>query len=127
MKCAALVIAVASLLLQGCASTPAVRVTRYTAETFPPSTDVKVLRMPPPDRDYVELGEVSIRLRKLTEETAVSMLCTKAAELGADAIILLGERHKGSVLAPVGDMYVAVPIRELSAVAIRYKERQLEK
>lgn len=108
------------LLLVGCA-TNQTKVMRYTIETFAPTDRVEVLHTKPVSRDYIEIGEVSIRLKKSTEETAVALLCERAKELGADAFIIIGERSKGAVAMPVGSMAVAVPIRELYGVAIKYK------
>ncbi len=48
-------------------------------------------------------------------------LIEKAKELGADAIIIMGERSKGAVAMPLGNMAVAVPIKELYDIAIKYK------
>jgi hypothetical protein len=114
-----LLIAVASvLLLSACVSA---RYMRYTEETFPPTTEVEVLRTKPADRAYLELGEISLRLNKSTADNAILILKEKAREIGADAIVILGERYRGSVAAPVGYMAVAVPVHDLVAVAIRYK------
>lgn len=107
------------LFLIGCATK--VEVMRYTMETFPPSHHVEVLRSKAINKDYIEIGEVSVRLKKSTKENAVALLAEKAKELGADAIIIIGERSRGAVAMPVGTMAVAVPLRELYAIAIKYK------
>ena len=103
----------------GCA--PQVKVMRYTTETFQPTSKIEVFHTKQIGRDYIEIGEVSIRLKKSTEENAVAYLNEKAKKLGADAIIIMGERSKGAVAMPVGNMVVAVPIKELYAIAIKYK------
>jgi len=108
-----------SLFLIGCATKA--NVMRYTIETFPPTHHVEVFRSKVIDRDYIEIGEVSVRLKKSTKENAVALLVNKAKELGADAIILVGERSKGAVAMPIGNMAVAIPIKELCAIAIKYK------
>jgi len=41
-------------------------------------------------------------------------------EIGADAIVLLDEQSRGSAIIPAGTIAMAVPIRHLVAVAIRY-------
>lgn len=51
----------------------------------------------------------------------MAYLREKAMELGADAIILLGERSRGAVALPAGNMFLAVPIKDLCAIAIKYK------
>lgn len=105
-----------SVILSGC-TTP-VKVTRYTTAVFPPTHHVEVLHTKAPNRDYVELGELSV---KANDEEAIKHLTEKAKELGADAILLLGERQQGSIAMPVGQMWMAIPAKRLTAVAIRYQ------
>lgn len=106
---------------QPCATQPKVKVMRYTTEIFEPTSKIEVLHTRQIGRDYIEIGEVSIRLKKSTEENAVAYLNEEAKKLGADGIIIMGERSKGAVAMPVGNMAVAVPIKELYAIAIKYK------
>ena len=103
----------------GCETTA--NVMRYTTDIYPATDYVEVLHTKPADRDYIELGEVSIRLNDETEHNAVALLVDKSKELGANAIILMGERSRGAVAIPIGRMAVARPLRELYGVAIRYK------
>jgi hypothetical protein len=98
-----------------------VRVMRYSEATYAPTSVVEVLRTKPSERPYEELAELSIRLRRADEEMAVVHLKEKAKSLGADALIIIGESSRGAIAIPVGTAAVAVPIRSLSAVAIRYK------
>jgi hypothetical protein len=119
---AAIVITVLALI--ACAATPTAptaRFTRYTNADYPPTTEIEVLRTKPADRLYIELGEISLRLTKSNESDAILMLKEKAKEIGANAILILGEQTRGAVAFPAGYMAVAVPIRDLVAVAIRYK------
>jgi len=80
----------------GCASPsqPQVKVMRYTTEIFQPTNKIEVLHTKPVERDYIELGTIAIRLNKSTEENAVAYLTEKGKELGADAIIIMGERSR---------------------------------
>ena len=94
---------------------------KYTSEVFPPTKNIEVLHIKPVTRDYIEIGEVSIRLKKSTQENAVVLLSEKAKELGADALVIIGERSKGAVAMPIGSSVVAVPLRELYGIAIKYK------
>lgn len=110
------------VFLVGCAATqPKVKVMRYTTEIFQPTNRIEVIHTKSTNRDYIEIGEVSIRLKKSTEENAVALLAEKAKELGANALIIIGERSKGAVVVPIGNMAVAVPLRELYGIAIKYK------
>ena len=111
-----------ALLVAGCATTN-VKVMRYTTEIYAPTqpSSVEILRTKIEGRPYTEIGEVSLRIKKSNEETAVAMLREKAAQLGANALILMGERSVGAIAMPVGSMAVAVPLREIYGVAIKYK------
>lgn len=100
----------------GCAAR--VSYSPYTGQTFAPTTRVDVLRTRVAERRHVELGELCTS----AGHTAVMRLTEKAKELGADAIILLGERSAGAVAVPVGQMAVAVPLTDTCAVAIRYTD-----
>ncbi len=55
------------------------------------------------------------------EEDAILLLKQKAREVGANAMVILGEASSCAAFVPVGNMAMAVPIRDLVAVAIRYK------
>lgn len=79
------------------------------------------MRAKPIQKEFIELGELSVRLKKSTEENAVIFLKEKAKSIGADAIVILGETSHGAVAVPIGKMYVVVNKRYLKALAIRYK------
>lgn len=114
------VLASTLVLLVACA--PATRFARYTDVTYPPTTEVEVLRTKPIDRPYEELGEIRLRLKRSNEDDAVLILKEKAQEVGADAIVILGEESHGAAILPAGNMAIAVPLRDLVAVAIRYRQ-----
>jgi len=114
-----LAIALGFSVLIACA--PTARFARYTDLSFPSTTEVEVLRTKPADRPYIELGEIRLQLKKSNEDDAILVLREKAKEVGADAIVILGEQSRGAVLLPMGSMTVAVPLRDLVAVAVRYK------
>ena len=111
------------VLLCACFAGLKVKVMKYTTETFPPTpaSSVEIHRTRIEARPYIEIGEVSLRIKKSNEENAVAYLREKAAELGADALILMGERSVGVVAMPMGSMSVAVPLREFYGIAIKYK------
>jgi hypothetical protein len=102
-------------LLAACAHSAKVR--RYIPAQYSPTTSVEVFATKGPSRDYIELAELSVK----ADDESVHYLTEKAKELGADAIILTGEQSRGSVMMPAGNMWVAVPVRKLAAVAIKYK------
>jgi len=106
--------------IQGCA--PQVSYSPYSHRTFAPTTRVDVLRTKLADRRYLELGELCIRVNRSTQKTAVLQLTEKAKKIGADGIILIGDRPAGFVGIPIGQLAVAVPLRDACAVAIRYTE-----
>lgn len=111
----------AALASAGCEG-PRAQAMRYTNEVFPPTEHVDILRTAIPEREYVEIAEVSIRINDETRETAVALLREECAKLGADALVLMGERSTGTVAIPVGQMIVAKPKREMYGVAIEYRQ-----
>jgi uncharacterized protein YbjQ (UPF0145 family) len=113
------VLIVGVVLIAGCAAKP--RVMFYSTEKYPPSSHVEILHVVPSDKQFIEIGEVSVRLKKFTEETAMIRLKEKAAEIGADALLVMGERNRGAVAVPAGNMAIAVPLVELYGIAIKYK------
>jgi len=115
-----LVAIIVGLVVVGCAG-PQPKVMRYTYQNFSPTEHVEILRTTIPDRQYIEIAEISIKVKKGNRESAVTLLSEKAAKLGADALLLMGERSVGAVAIPVGEMVFAKPIREVYGIAIKYK------
>ena len=116
-----IIILVISLFLSACYSVDFIK---YSEETYSATTSVDVFRNKPVDREYIELGELSLRVKKgifSNQESVVLKLKEKAKEIGADAIIILGEESEGSVIVPIGDLYTSVDKRYIIAIAIRYK------
>jgi len=107
------------IIIAGCA--PNVKFMKYTSEIYTATQEVEVLRAKPVRKNFIELGELSVRLKKTTEENAVLYLTEKAKSIGADAIVILGEASSGSMAVPMGYMYAVVNKRYLKALAIRYK------
>ena len=91
---------------------------RYTEQTFEPTQEFQVFQTNPPDKDYTELGLLSTE----TGKKAIINLKKKAKEIGANAIIIIGEKNEGTVAMPMGNMAYGIPIKKLEAVAIRYKD-----
>ena len=111
-------------LLQGCA--PNVRYLEYTSEHYEPTQHVEVLHAKPPSRDFIELGVISVPAKIAPidkgSRNPIDHLVDKAKSIGADAILILGERSSGgAVLMPAGNTYIAVPTTgKIEALAIRY-------
>lgn len=93
---------------------------RYTEQTFQPTYEVEIFQTNLPEKDYIELGLLSVD----TGKDAIIDLKNKAKEIGANAIIILGEKNEGTVAVPIGNMAYGVPVNKLQAVAIRYKDDQ---
>jgi len=107
----------------GCASS-SVNVMKFTTDVYPQTlaSHIKIHRTMVNDRAYIELAEISTRIKKSNQETVLAELREKAAELGADALILTGERSLGSTILDVGNnVSLAVPRREICAIAIKYE------
>ncbi len=104
-----LIAVVMILLMSGCASSaPSIKFMKYTDETFAPTANVEVLRAKPIQRNFIELVEVSVRLKKSIEEDAVLYLKKKAMSVGADAIVILDEVSDGLVAVPIENIYAVV-------------------
>jgi len=112
---------IAFSFLVACVPQPKVKVMRYIRDTYRPTNNIEVLHTKPVKKDYIEIAEISIRLKRSTREYAVTYLREKAKELGANAIILLGERSRGAVALPVARMIIVAQRKELYAIAIKYK------
>lgn len=100
---------------------PSVNFMRYSEAIYPPTNVVEVLRSKPVEKEYVELGELYLKIKKSNQEEAVLQLKEKAKEIGADAIIILGEESEGSVIMPIGNLYASVDRKSIKAIAIKYK------
>jgi len=114
-----LIIFFIALSYYGCS--PSVNFMRYSDDAYPPTNSIEVLRNKPAEKEYVELGELSLRIKKSNQEEAVIQLKEKAKEIGADAIIILGEESEGSVIVPIGNLYASVDRKSIKAIAIKYK------
>jgi hypothetical protein len=79
---------VLAALLTGCAATTSV-VLLDPAKSFPPSTEVQIL-LKPPERPYVEIAKLESRgLIGEPEPSVLEDARAKAAQIGADAIIVV--------------------------------------
>ena len=95
-----------------------VNLTPYRELTFPPTTEVEVLQAEP-SQPYEVLGEMWM---PANDTKGVLKMRQKAMEIGAHAIILLGDRNAGAVAIPLqGVGVVAVPVNRTYALAIRYE------
>lgn len=109
---------------------------------FPPTEEIDVYRTKIPDRPYIEIAELTTD----ASGDALQRLVEQAKAIGADGLIVLGERIQGTNVYPYGgpfttfgfglgfgrgvhpfgsfalgyDVYVD---SELAAVAIRYEDR----
>lgn len=102
------------MVLTGCAAD--ITVMRYSNTVYPPRPDVEVLDAKP-ERPY----EVIAIMNAEEDEDAIINLRAQAAQLGADAMILLRPHAEtsyinGPYFAPRPNVY-----QYIDAVAIRYK------
>lgn len=103
------------LLLTGCISTA--RVQRYTDAHFTPTDTVDVVRTGPLEQSFVEIGEISVDGRK---RHPIDSFVNRAKALGADAIVLMGERNRRVISHVIAERIVSRTRWDLWAVAIRY-------
>lgn len=105
------------LLFSGCAS---VTVTRFDNLYREPSQHIQV---------YSSQASITVSYREIalmtfkadSEETAIRSFRLKAAELGADAIILQPTESRETVMAPMGNLWYSESRASYRALAIEYK------
>lgn len=122
MKIKIILLFFVTLTIYGCS--PSVNFMKYSEDDYPATNSVEVLRNKPVEKEYVELGELSLRVKKglfSNQDEVVLKLKEKAKEIGADAIIILGEETEGNVIVPIGNLYTTFDKRYLKAIAIKYK------
>ena len=115
------------IILFICACSPSVKFMKYSENIYTPTDSIEVLRNKPIEKNYIELGELSIKV-KSGDENSVLRLVDKAKEIGANAIIILGESSEGETTFPVKNFYTgqtmfytSVEKMYLKAIAIKYK------
>ena len=116
MKSIACVILAFELLLSGC--TKSLTVVRFIDIQYPASESVEIYQIPPQGHDYVQIARLSVRGSGKTRQEAPKLFAQKAKELGADAIILLGEAYVGTYML---NPRLGAAINEYSAIAIKFK------
>lgn len=123
MKYSLIIICLAALL-SACA--PPVNEIPYTAQTFPPTTEVDVLETEPAEQAYIRIAELEVNVTNYPDE-ALELILDKAREVGADAVIVHGVKDKGILEVPIAGSFVRqtstarIPLRTLRATAIKYK------
>ncbi len=110
------------LLFLGCTLSPKIKVTYWATERFLPTNKVEVFKQFPAQKNFLEVAEIAVELDKVSKKRAVMYLAQKAQELGADAIVLRGERQVRAYAIPVGATAIPVPVKALYAIAIKYQK-----
>jgi len=122
LSCVALV--TASLLAGGCAARqPEVKFSKLGAVAKAPKSveNVEVFTTKKPTRDYIEMGALSFLTYKYNpdDRVVIDRLRAKAAEIGADAIIMLETRSETNTNYVTKQTYQGKVFR---AMAIAYKD-----
>lgn len=106
----------------GCAHNASV--TRYSQTQYPPTTsEIDVYSTAAPSRPYTEIAKLEVDDRHGSPITA---LVKKAKEIGAQGLILTGQREGKRVMAPLGGMLIGRTLTMSTGVAIRYTEAKAE-
>ena len=98
-----------------------VRVTSYTDTQYNPTNTIDVIRTNSVSRDYIELAELRTRVGALNRDKAIINIKEKAKEIGADAIIILGEETQGAIITTNNYGATAGSVQDMVAIAIKYK------
>ncbi len=112
-RLAPVLIAACCILCAGCA-TP-ISVIPYTDARYEPTDAVAVLRTAPPQGGYIEIAQIEASAR---DGRAVLHMRRKARELGAHALIILGETFRCTVYSE----YSTIAVKKLIAIAVRYTD-----
>ncbi len=116
-----------ALNLAACAMGPTVSIARISKEKYQPSsanevaliTSGKIINKP-----YTEIGFINAEEGPGTQsyEQIISVVQSKAAEMGADAVIIsTGSQIQGAL--PVGGMLMAVSGKHVKAIAIKWEKQ----
>lgn len=114
--------AIGVLFLSGCASTDSINFykdgLRYTA-TNP--KDVKVFHKIPTDREFIELGEVTVEAYGWGE--VEKLLKAKASKAGGDAVYILNKdkKQEGEMIGFIAEMDTRLIV---TGVIIKYKIKE---
>ncbi len=84
---------------------------------YPPTTHVDVYRNGPPDRPYEEIAQ----LETSDQWNALGRLVEKAKSVGADGIIVLPPKYRGTDVTYMDADQWVTPLYDLVVVAIRYR------
>jgi len=109
------------VLLSGCASTESINFykdgLRYNA-TSP--KDVKVFHKIPTDREFIELGEVTVE--GYSWSYIEKLLKSKASKAGGDAVYILNkdEKREGAMIGQIAAMDTRLMV---TGVVIKYKTK----
>jgi hypothetical protein len=100
------------------------KVNMYT-EPYPPKSfnaPLDIYRTQKPEQDYVEIAEISCS--DSNDDWNLEQIQIKAREIGADAIIIVGDAGSYGVGVPVGNtmVYGGSQGYGITAVAIKYVE-----
>lgn len=104
-------------LASGCAQGRHAVITRQSGPIFPATQNVKVMHFQP-SQPFTELATLEVDDRSHDVE---GELAKKAAEIGADAVIITGQRAGRHVSAPVGGVMVGRNLTRTQAIAIKFK------
>ena len=115
MRCK-LVILPLILFFAGCASH--VSVERYVATSYEPTTHVEVFRASEPTHSYTKIAAISV---ERDEPKAIDIFTTYAKALGANGILLMGNREGVGLRVRIGSHTMKKKRPEVWAVAIRYE------
>lgn len=94
----------------------------FTATKFQPTARVDLFTTKMPERDYVEIGRITVEEDAFKGEAGmIPDAIQKAKEIGADGLIWQKEGSSGLVAIPIGKTWVVGDSKTITFIAIRYK------
>lgn len=108
------------LLFYGCASSKVVMFSNATYPSREANATIDIYVTALPTKEYIELAKITCN--DTDDKWNMQQIQTKAREIGADAIILVGKAGSYGVGIPIGySAYVVSEEYGITAIAIKYK------
>ena len=95
-----------------------IKVNRISPQALAPTTSCEVYTSKVPDRPYEEIALLEVA----EGGDRIQAARKKAMQLGADAIILQGERTAGGIFIPVGTSVVYGTSNRMTFLAVKWKD-----
>jgi hypothetical protein len=109
-------------LIMAAAACSSISYQPFTAVKFQRTERVELFTTKMPERDYVEIGRITVEEDAFKGEAGmIPDAIQKAKEIGADGLIWQKEGSSGLYAVPIGKTWVVGDSKTITFIAIRYK------